>query len=1184
MRYQFLANRYAKGAARSSFVGLGLVCVSIFADALPDSPCRLLDGLPKDQEFAPPPHRSGVCDDSFRSKDGGLVRQDVSSLVVSIPDPLSSSLNLYFDRSFGTLLRAMNVAGFSFDRQWIPWDDAATTDLPNRPNRFTVEREEQRKARLRYPGLLLFRRSLSVPGARSPVDWGGVWDSPYVAVWLVAESPTEGLDANQFREAIRLASTYRGTRSKRSDPIAFVGPLFSGSILSLTRLVADLPSNIRLRVRSGTISSINAIEHLGATKTRDRVSFFSSMLHSDQYALCRVVEFLKETLGFEDSDIALLVESGTGFGRQAVDGDLNCSGGGGPLTLVDIPREVARLRGSLAMAKTSADTLLPLPQLGIESSRNGPGSLPIFAPEVASSVLGSLVRSILSQLDREKIRIVGIQATDVRDTILLTRLVRQHLPDVQVFVLDSDLLLVEATKVFPIEGVMTVSTYPLFGRNQNWSQSPDLKPFVRQAFGSAFETGLFNAVETIMGRPAIEFHSPHSGRSTPGLWLSAVGLDGMWPILQLDAGKRFENCEAAYGLNSTSSGSTSLSACDPLIFVAPGYNPPMARRPSLETPSTLWFTMLFLLAINLLAAIRSLRLRASSRVRFGQLHQSAVQVLYLWFLTALHCFVGFSLPAFILGLTQSGTGWVFATYLPAAIVLIALVWRILPPALHWVRATEPIDRVATISLLIRRAPAQVLNKLKQDAIRETIRIGSVFLWPTVVVYLMLLPPPRQLTLLYRCVNVGSGVSPSVPFVFVGLALCSCWIGSYRHLKNIVERLPRHARGRDADILLASVQSEFRRRRDVWARLQPPLVSWRGFGHGAKLFPLILNRRLVWPLISAILVIAAFLHSAPSVEGAIFDWGYYVCLATTLAFTSSRCANAFRLWRSLKTGVLANLEKHQIRLVFGALPPHFSSSFIWQGAGLKHIGVNRMRSVECLRNACSVDLGVHPATTVQSRLIEIMKHIEDAIQGTLHPEALAPGQKGRRVSVMPTACRLWNLLSYASVIASNHLHWQVWANPITDIQTRRSTRQEQRTSEERFNDALQEFVALRYYAPIRYAASQLRVLIVSHSFAFVFAVWSFSTYPFPGQTPTKTVFALLSIAYSVLIGRILWEFSHDPIILRISDRSARWLDRSLILKLMIYGGIPTLVVIGSLYPRFGAFIYGPLKAVVLLISK
>ena len=150
-------------------------------------------------------------------------------------------------------------------------------------------------------------------------------------------------------------------------------------------------------------------------------------------------------------------------------------------------------------------------------------------------------------------------ATDPLDVLFLSRFLRATCPDVQLFVLESDELFVRAAHDYQLEGLLTISNYPLFLQNQEYGAQ---RPPRRIPFASAYAEGTYNACRRVLLKwqnypqpnscplcsagncPSfrdlmLEYSSPFKvcpTRTKPALWLSVIGHDNFWPVSLLDDG------------------------------------------------------------------------------------------------------------------------------------------------------------------------------------------------------------------------------------------------------------------------------------------------------------------------------------------------------------------------------------------------------------------------------------------------------------------------------------------------------------------------------------------------------------------------------------------------------------------------------------------------------------------------
>ena len=156
-----------------------------------------------------------------------LKREPVQFVIAILPDPVHTHLGLLFDRGVEALQQAAQMSDYVFDQAIMPWDrtpHAKSSDL--KTSREEIEEQAQRES---YPGLLIFRRDLSLLKSTSP-------KGP-LFVLVVGETPTAGLNKEQFRNAVKIALEIRGTSSAtengKKPPLRILGPSFSGSLESL---------------------------------------------------------------------------------------------------------------------------------------------------------------------------------------------------------------------------------------------------------------------------------------------------------------------------------------------------------------------------------------------------------------------------------------------------------------------------------------------------------------------------------------------------------------------------------------------------------------------------------------------------------------------------------------------------------------------------------------------------------------------------------------------------------------------------------------------------------------------------------------------------------------------------------------------------------------------------------------
>ena len=207
---------------------------------------------------------------------------------------------------------------------------------------------------------------------------------------------------------------------------------------------------------------------------------------------------------------------------------------------IRFPRDISHLRNAVQLEPSSAGaSATPNRQLIPFDLREafGGDSVPSLsgqAPAAQEAVLASITR----ELNAGHYRFVGIRATDPLDAIFLSRMVHEASPDSRLVIQDADLLFVRAGLDSPLDGMLSVTTYPLLLENQKWSGlgkiSERLTPFptrIAEAVFNASTYAIRAASKTVpAGGSLIEFGWPSKGSHAPPLWVTVLGHAGYWPV------------------------------------------------------------------------------------------------------------------------------------------------------------------------------------------------------------------------------------------------------------------------------------------------------------------------------------------------------------------------------------------------------------------------------------------------------------------------------------------------------------------------------------------------------------------------------------------------------------------------------------------------------------------------------
>jgi hypothetical protein len=374
-------------------------------------------------------------------------------LLALVPDPVRTRLSLQFDRVVDSLISAASDSGYTYQTAFVPWERNSymATDDP-------ALRTQQRKEddyRKSLPGVLVF---------------SGEQKLDQLAIFLVAESPTKGVDRTQFKAAVDRVGA--GCRYN------IVGPAYSGSLLSLAdhldRVVPDhLPQRI---VATGLTGKLPA--DLFRMRFKD-VLHFRTTLKNDDDAWKLFLDYLGD---HNKARLARLSETETVFGGAGRPPEAEKSAALTPAQpsppgaaqdmemdelSVRFPRGISQLRNAY---QDSVSTPAEKPRLS-----SSPEGLPLLLKDAAQT--GDTVptfgvgqtalseEALLGQIGRllreEHVELAQVAATDVFDALFVSKYLRTASPNIRLAFLDADLMYTRAAEELPFTGLLSISQYPL---------------------------------------------------------------------------------------------------------------------------------------------------------------------------------------------------------------------------------------------------------------------------------------------------------------------------------------------------------------------------------------------------------------------------------------------------------------------------------------------------------------------------------------------------------------------------------------------------------------------------------------------------------------------------------------------------------------------------------------------------
>jgi hypothetical protein len=460
-------------------------------------------------------------------------RAKVLPVIATLPDPLHTQLGLLFDRGIDSIQHAAQESGYNFDFALMPWDRREHLE----PDDFRLRKAEKYDTEQRegYPGLMSFHASGESDRLKA---------SPYLFVFIVGETPTGGINKDQFSRALNIVEAIQKKTENSTDAgpnsLRILGPTFSGSLYSLSHAIQQsgihTAEKNQIPIFSGSVTGVDSIDNFNTAmrKSANLVAF--QVTDKDQ--LEKFCEFLT-TQSFPRSRIVVLSEDETTYGSQSS----KCSSENVKrVEGIRFPRQIAQFRAAYQKevanapqtegAREAPRTTLPqdLQTTGSEDDTVAPYAQVPSALSQESTMMG-----IVSLLQQKRPDFIIIMATDPLDQVFLVQYLRRAYPEARLVVSSPDLLLARTNDV-SIRGILGIGNYTLVpalgeGPDKSGDTSND-----SHIFADIFDAGTFRAMYALLSSGDPQSMSKDSkGRDgqSPPLRLTILGRGGYWRVLNL---------------------------------------------------------------------------------------------------------------------------------------------------------------------------------------------------------------------------------------------------------------------------------------------------------------------------------------------------------------------------------------------------------------------------------------------------------------------------------------------------------------------------------------------------------------------------------------------------------------------------------------------------------------------------
>jgi len=482
-------------------------------------------------EYIPAPDECFDPDETHGGNPPAELKEKTSELkfiIALLPDPAHTHASVLFDQFTTSIQEGAQDEKFDFHSSWLPWDHDESS-YPLLVDQKTARREKEFEEN--QPGIVLFRKSVVCSDDNAKTDCkkqAATSDSQGLIVFVVGEEATEGIHKEQFQHALDWIAWLQAREDHQIKNLAILGPTFSGSFPSLAHTLADrktaerlglaqVSDGPKLAIYSGSTSSGNAARSFQNTFKGQVV--FHSFVQNDDEILRRFCMYMQyEQPGFDPSRVAIISEDETAYGgavSPTEDKPINeqnaedvakgraCREKGLQLYY---PRDISALRGAYqtrSLFDTGSPTQTPDAQKGtLPSDLADPtgkvhDSIRSYGGNQTPLAQEAFMTEIVAALRELQARYIILRSSLTLDQLFLANFLRRSYPDARLVILGSDLIFIRERGSTGLSGAMTLSNYPLFPLERDWTEHQSL-PASDRTFSSDTAEGTYIAFRLVL--------------------------------------------------------------------------------------------------------------------------------------------------------------------------------------------------------------------------------------------------------------------------------------------------------------------------------------------------------------------------------------------------------------------------------------------------------------------------------------------------------------------------------------------------------------------------------------------------------------------------------------------------------------------------------------------------------------
>jgi hypothetical protein len=497
-------------------------------------------------------------------------------------------LALQFDRRVDALLQAAADNEYVSSYYWLPWKNRIGP-LKTEDSSGAAEQGHDPE-RERQPGLIVLKHVANGSGQQNAVDNVQSGYSQVIYLFLVAESPTLGVDGFQLRNAlldeneikVALEKVHSSFSRGKDTDLAMIGPIYTGSAESVRAgiegavMSKTLPPGqvIDMAAETSTHLALEALSS-GYKTGPVTINYLSFAMNSkyDQDSFLLSLKCSGEDLG----SVAMLVEDNTAMASERANERLpkpreekpsstsqqpekelpgrpckmDINSGPQPM-LIRFPREISLLRNARAASNQggaeSGSNPSPYLRLSLRDS-SAADNVTQFSRDITPLSQESVLMDIARKLQKGRIRYISIGATNTLDGIFLAQFLRRARPDARLVFFSADLLMDREIDNVPFVGAIGITAHPLFalGRPSRFSppltRNPSDASSVEDYNAASYTFWSLNTEKSADKLPKLYLSSysnifepladpnhPVPVPMYPPLWATVIGTDGNYPL------------------------------------------------------------------------------------------------------------------------------------------------------------------------------------------------------------------------------------------------------------------------------------------------------------------------------------------------------------------------------------------------------------------------------------------------------------------------------------------------------------------------------------------------------------------------------------------------------------------------------------------------------------------------------